>query len=359
MAPDKPTPSPDPDNLTPFGCDSAFAYDVAGRAVIVMCAAARYRTPSPGRPIDTPLRLHDHQPPPAMADVHWGDPATSSLRYAGQGLAHRPVPEIYLSGCAVPAGGRAVREMTVRLRVGECSKRVQVVGDRSWMRGLVRPRASRPESFVGMPLVYERAYGGTRRDGRQVLDCEPRNPVGRGRHADAAAALDQPLPNLEAPGSRIGDWDDVAEVAGFGPIPAAWQPRLAHAGTYDERWADERAPLWPEDVAPPFFCAAAPALASPQPLRGGEPVVLEGCSVDGVIAFQLPHQRLVAKHYYGDRTLRTPLTLDAVLLEPDAAAVTLMWRCVVPLGHGPRAHLRSVLRLLEAWEAAPPEPVDA
>lgn len=347
-----------PDNLTPFGCDSAFAYDLDGRAVIVMCAAARFGMPAPGRPIDTPLRLLDQQPPPAMADVHWGDPASSSLRFAGQGLAHRPSPEIYLSGHAVAAGRRPVSEMMVDLRVGECHKRLHVTGDRSWTRGVVGLRASRPDPFVRMPIVYERAYGGTCRDKGQVLDCESRNPVGRGCHADTASALDQPLPNLEAPGSRVRHWDDVAEVTGFAPIPASWQPRLTYAGTYDERWIDERAPLWPEDVRAPFFCAAAPALASPQPLRGGEPVLLEGCAAGGAIAFRLPEQRLVAKHYYGDRALRTPLTLDAVLLEPDDAAVTLMWRCVVPLGYGPRAHLRTVLRLLEIWESSP-EAADA
>ena len=85
-------------------------------------------------------------------------------------------------------------------------------------------------------------------------------------------------------------------------------------------------------------------------MRGGEPAVLEGFAADGVIAFRLPTYRLVAKSYYGHCTTREPLTLDGVLIEPDNGAVTLMWRGVMALEHGPRAHLRSIVRLLEPWE---------
>ena len=342
-------------NLTPFALDSAFAYGVDARAMLVLCVAGRFRLPAAGTRADGPLQLADEQPPPAMADVHWGDPATTSLRFAGQGLAHRNGPEVYLSGAAVAPRGRAMTEMMASLRLGDCSKQIRVIGDRYWTRGLVGLRPSRTEPFTEMPLTYERAFGGTSRQGESIVACDARNPVGRGHHADAAAAVDHPLPNLEAPESRVSYWNDVAEVSGFGPIPGAWQPRLAHAGTYDDRWVDERAPLWPEDIAPAYFCSAALSLSLRQPLRGGEPAVLEGFSVDGVIAFRLPTHRLVAKSYYGHRTIREPLTLDGVLIEPGDGAVTLIWRGVMPLGHGPRAHLRSIVRLLEPWE----DPIDA
>ncbi len=35
--------------------------------------------------------------------------------------------------------------------------------------------------------------------------------------------------------------------AGFGILGRAWPPRLQKAGTYDQRWLDQRWPLLPKD----------------------------------------------------------------------------------------------------------------
>jgi hypothetical protein len=205
-----------------------------------------------------------------------------------------------------------------------------------------------------MPLRYEHAFGGTARgDDGSILAQEPRNPVGRGIYARRQDAVDQPLPNLEAPGDRITSWNGRVAPACYGPIPGSWQPRLGLAGTFDDRWVEERAPLWPHDTDPAFFCAAAPGLSLAGPLRGGEPVILEGFSPDGPFGFCLPEYRILAKSIFANRTERGMMRLDGVSLEPDDRALTLFWRHSVPLGHGTRAHLRSVVRVLEPWEEVP------
>lgn len=235
-----------------------------------------------------------------------------------------------------------------------CSKEVQVIGDRFWLRGINGPAPSPPQPFESMPIAYERAFGGTARDEHgQIVAQDARNPVGRGVYASARESIDQPLPNLETPGERVASWEDRPMPCAYGPIPGSWQPRLALAGTFDQRWMDERIPLWPHDIDSRFFCAAAPGMVIPGPLVGGEPVVLEGFSPDGPFAFRLPQYRVALKTLFGDRMIRSMMKLDGVLIEPDELAVTLYWRHLVPIGRGPSVFLRSVTRLLEPWEAEP------
>jgi hypothetical protein len=343
------------DNLTPFGYDSAFAYDLDDSAVAVLCVAGRFRMPAPGKFQEKPLEILEEQVSPAMADEYWSDPATSSLRSAGQGVPQRPRTEIYVRGSAWAYRGRPTTRMQTSVQVGTCSKYVDIVGDRYWVRSLVGVVASSPEPFVRIPLLYERSFGGTAwdKDGCVVAQNE-HNPVGRGVYHKQHDAADQPLPNLEAPGEIIDSWDARGTPTGYGPIPSSWQPRRSMAGTYDSEWLENRMPLWPRDSKPEHFCAAASGLSMAEPLHGGEIVSIEGMSPDGVFAFRVPEYRVVAKSVYADnREVRGMMRLDGLLLEPDEKSVTLFWRRSVPLGHGSRIHVHSIVRLLESWEDLP------
>lgn len=342
------------DNLTPFGADTAFGYDLDDTQMVVLCVAGRFRMPPAGKIHDGPLQVLDEQLPPAMADQHWADPAASSLRYAGQGVVLRPGADIYLQGSAWAPKSRKVTKLQTRVHVGPCSKEVHVVGDRRWVRGILGLKASSPQSFVSMPLLYERSFGGTARadDGR-ILAQEPQNPVGCGVYAKRKNAIHQPLPNLEEPGKPVKSWKRRRTPCGYGPIPSSWQPRLSFAGTYDQQWVEERIPLWPHDINPRFFCAAAPGLIAPAMLQGGEVVELEGFSPEGAFRFKLPEYRILAKSIYHGRIIRKIMELEGVLLEPDEQAVTLFWRRSVPLGRGHKTHLRSIVRVLESWESSP------
>ena len=307
--------------------------------------------PAAGTICREPLEILEEQSAPGMADEYWSNPANSSLKSAGQGVPHRPGAEIYVRGSAWVPGGRPTVRIRTSVRVDSCSRQVDVIGDRFWVRGFVDLVPTSPEPFVSVPLLYERSFGGTAygEDG-QILAQEMRNPVGRGIYASRQDAADQPLPNLEAPGVTTEAWNTRSNPCGYGPIPANWQPRLGWAGTYDQEWLDERIPLWPRDTDPRFFCAAAEGLSFKGPLRGGEAVLMEGMSPDGDFVFCLPEFRILAKSVYADRTIRGVLHLDGVLLEPDQRVVTLFWRRLVPLGHGPKMHLRSIVRLAEPWE---------
>lgn len=339
------------ENLTRFAATDLPSLDRHGRGLLLVCVCGRFALPSPGKAAAETSQPSEDQPPPAMEDAYWGEPGGSSLKYEGQSCYYRPGTDIYMNGSAWARLGRPTTAVAVSLRVGPCQRQLVASGDRFWRRGTLQGvHFSSPEPFVSLPLVYERAFGGA-----AAADLwEPRNPVGRGLYRNTKEALDRPLPNIEDPNELIRDLEDHPAPIGVGPIARHWQPRLSYAGTYDEKWVQENAPLWPKYFDERFFCAASPGLTSPKHLLGGEPVVLEGVSPDGAFRFALPQVRLLMKARFRKREERRLMALDAVTLEPSEGTFTLTWRAAVPAHRALFDHEVTSIRELEPWEEAPP-----
>jgi hypothetical protein len=344
------------ENLTSFAAIDLISADRTGAEHLVVCVSGRFLLPPAGRPREHAPAPADEQPLPPLIDQYWGEPGRSSLRMEGQSTWHRPATDVYVTGHAHPPLGRRASSVAVRVQVGRARRAALVFGDRVWHRsaaGRVAPTG--PQPFHSMPLRYEHAFGGVARtppDGDEAAPAafEPRNPVGRGFSTSEDEALDQLLPNIEDPDALLVHPEDRPAPIGFGPVARSWMPRRALAGTYDARWIEERAPLWPEDLDERFFCAASPGLVASPWLRGGEPIVLEGLSPEGTIAFPLPSYRLVARCAFRDRSERRPLVLDAVHLDPDEGHFTLIWRAAFRAHRELAEHLRCVVRALEPWE---------
>src|SRR5262245_3245486 len=102
------------------------------------------------------------EPELLVGDIHQDDDPARSLRYPSDFAAQKPRADLLLVGAAYPPGGQPVRELLVRFSVGAFSKTLRVVGNRSLLRRFDgRHTVSEPEPFVTIPLVYERAYGGS------------------------------------------------------------------------------------------------------------------------------------------------------------------------------------------------------
>jgi hypothetical protein len=241
----------------------------------------------------------------------------------------------------------------VIVKIGPCTQQAVVVGDRVWEAGLTLRglKMSPPQPFVSMPLLWERAFGGSvYDDDGQLVATEPRNPVGRGLWRDIAAAHDQPVANIEDPRNRIVGVQDRPAPLGFAPVARWWQPRAGYAGTYDAAWQRTRAPLWPEDLDDRFLCSApAPLQAAPH-LRGGEPAYLAGLHPEGPVQFFLPAPRMVVRFRFNGRDVRRAMTLDGVIIEPDSGHVTLIHRAAAPVVPSMSAHRETVIRPIEDWE---------
>jgi len=275
------------------------------------------------------LRLSDeYAEPPPPVNGERQPPIQPSLRVPGDISLCRIGTDVILNGTAYAPDGRPVDLLTAELHVGQRRHVVQVFGDRTWTGGRTGSAMTAPAPFVSMPLRYERAFGGTHVLSDQEVLYEERNPIGVGfvgrRRRVELSGL--PLPNIEDPTRRLQEPGDTPAPIGFGAIAPAWLPRRGFAGTYDEKWQHERAPLLPSDFDPRFLQVAHPALIQPTHLGGGVPIELRNLTPEGRLNFQLPRLALEAIVQIGDDLERPPLRLEMMLILPDENRLELVFR---------------------------------
>jgi hypothetical protein len=278
--------------------------------------------------------IAEDQAPIVTEDQCLGEPGQSSLKVPCDLGLIKPGTDVLLLGTAYASAGKSVTSTEVSLRVGPVSKTIRIFGDRVWRSGLLRVKPSRPEPFKTMPLVWERAFGGT-----DLIDGDPpelraenRNPVGIGFRVKKGRKnfAGMKLPNLEDPKQLISSWKHQPVPAAFGPILPHWEPRRSYAGTYDEDWQKHRAPYLPKDFDAPFFQLAPPDQVVPGYLQGGEEVEILGASPSGQLRFYLPEYRVQATYRLDNEEHVQPANLDTVLIEPDKSQLILLWRAVFP-----------------------------
>lgn len=310
-------------NRTPFHAQLLPTLDVDGGEGVMVLVKGTYTIEG------SALRLAPEQLPPFVQDVYWGDPASSSLKYASDLVPEKAGTDVALIGSAQPSAGEAT-EMDVTLEAGALKKTVRVFGERKWQRklGLVS-FSTKPAPLKPTPLTYERAFGGsdqTHADPKQ-WKFEPRNPVGKGLVGNAQRAdfNEVPLPNLEDPASLLTFHQQSPAPAGFGFIAPTWEPRKKYAGTYDEAWQETRCPLLPADFDPRFYNAAHPELVSKEFFQGGEAVRLTMGSASS-LTFTLPRQEIIAEFCVDGTVTPKKCKLDTVLIESDDKRLLLTWR---------------------------------
>ena len=149
-------------------------------------------------------------------DIHWDDDDAKSLKYASDFAPMKPRADLMLVGSAHAPGAVPAKSVTVRFRVGEFSKAIEVIGNRTW-EGVISSKTSVPTPFISMPLTYENTIGGP---------GDPQNPVGQ-----IYKSTPPTLNHLQKPGAAR-----ELSPACFGPIPASWKPRNENLGTYNKKW---------------------------------------------------------------------------------------------------------------------------
>jgi hypothetical protein len=312
------------DNRTPFAAERGWVRDRDGAEVWLVAIKCTFDV----RP-DGSTEVSSEQPEVLRVPEHSGEPGASSLKYEADLVLTKVTTDILVIGHAYAPKGKPTDAIDVGFRVGPVAKSLRVFGDRVWRSS--SPSAPRP--FVKMPIVYERAYGGVDRKSKNPeRDWEWRNPVGTG-FAVAKTNIDGvALPNIEDPSHLIHSWNDRPAPAGFGPVAGHWQPRIALAGTYDDKWIKERQPLLPNDFRERYHQCAPADQQAPEFLRGGELVALHGLTSSGDVKFLLPpiFPRLETRFYTGEREIHLPPKLHTVIVEPDFPRVSLVWHSALP-----------------------------
>ncbi len=321
------------ENLTPFAFAPLFVADEDGRPLLVTIVKGTFDVLPKGV-----VAVGQKQEPVDFAGKHYGEPGKSSVRFDPDIAFMKPGTDCVLLGHATSA--RPARQILVGFGVGPMYRMARVTGDRWWVQTSLGFSMTEPEPFERIPLVYERAFGGWDRtsDRTEEHEGEPRNPIGIGyvgKHGSPVHGM--PLPNIEDPSEPLTAANGRCRPAGFGFVGPEWQPRASLAGTYDEAWTKDRAPLLPRDFDRRFFNAAAAELIVNGYLNGDEAIVATGVTSEGSWEFALPGITppvcTVDMRHAGSVTLET--RLDTVVVDADTRRVMLTWRAFSPLRSGP------------------------
>lgn len=304
-------------NTSPLGTDFYVLPDRDGFDTLFVVVKACFR-------LWPRLELIEQPVAPFRVDEFWGDSSDSSLKHPSEVHIGKPATDVLVIGRALAPDSRT-DAMTVTLLVERTSKSIYVFGDRFWMP---TGEPSGPSRFETIPLVFERAYGGTRISSDGTTLSYDANPVGIGFAADREPRemIGQPVPNLERPDRRLTHVSRPVEPAGLAATAPHWAPRRSYAGTYDEEWQRTRAPFLPGDFDPRFLQSALPDQTFDPVLRGGEPISLTGIAPHGQLDFLLPRVDIGVGALTRSERLKLETELETVLIEPDDNLLSLSYR---------------------------------
>lgn len=310
-------------NRTPFAAERTWVRDRDGAEIWLVAVKATFDIDADGG-----TRVAEQQPPVTLIPAHHGKPGQSSLRYESDLQRTKTTTDIVVVGHAHAPGGTPVEQIDIGFAVGPVVKVLRVFGDRVWQRG----RISNPQPFAAMPLTYERAFGGVDASSKDP-DWDVRNPVGCGYAVAAAHVEGSALPNVEHPSHLIREWNDRPEPAGLGPMACHWQERQRWSGTYDDAWLRDRQPLLPADFDDRHYQCVPTDQQAPHFLHGGEPVALRNLTPGGGDKrFVLPRMYLGLETFFytGPSVRHPPPKLHSVIIEPDAARMSMVWHSALP-----------------------------
>jgi hypothetical protein len=318
-------------NATPFAAIAHPLVEPSGRQVVVVIVKGTFeaRRGAIVRAEPRPVRLND---------VPHDDKTTwSSLRYPSDFCPQKGGADVIVIGDAISP--RPVIAMDVAVKVRDLTAPLRVHGPRVYYASVGQVVIGPAAAVERVPIVYEKAYGGVIAQPQRIED---RNPSGVGFAARPADLVGQPAPQIEHPAHPLKSATDRPDPAGYGPIASYWSPRRERAGTFDDRWKQERFPLMPLDFDVRYNNSANRSLLLGEPLRPGDPVGVMGMSTEGVWSFVVPRLPvLFHARFDGGRAVRLAPVIDTLLLEPGEQRLEIVARQVFPVGRG-----REVLREL-------------
>src|SRR5438128_2712646 len=108
-------------NTTGMQAELSVAMDKEGRDYCVVVVKGTFTVDNHGRPI-----LAEKQEPLVYADVYYGDPAATSIKYECDFARFKPYADVIVNGHAYSPTGEPVKEVDVVLEIGAIKKHVRV-----------------------------------------------------------------------------------------------------------------------------------------------------------------------------------------------------------------------------------------
>lgn len=325
------------------------ATDVAGHEHIVVIVKGTFDFPATS---GGTVQKSAQQVPLVMADMHTGAAGFSATLWESDFAFRKPRCDVIVNGFAYAPGGRPTERVPVGIKLGNWSKRFEVVGHREWRAIGPVFTATAPQPFLKLPISYDVAWGGVDRlDPEDTLPASYKyNPVGTGwsRTKNQRLIPGLPLPNTQAVNEEIrspfGDYKPMS----FGPMGRGWPGRIEYGGTYDENWMKNIFPFLPPDFDDRYFQMVPPDQQIDYP-RGGEEVQLVNLTPEGRLSFHLPPASLSMTLFKQQhRVFDGSVLPDTVLIDAENRRFSLVWR----VSHRIQ---RMILEFTECWVGPPSE----
>ena len=322
------------DNRTPYAADGGWFRDGDGAEVWAVAIKATFEIRADGT-----LRLANEQPSISTGPVP--HPGLRSPRYETDLGPGKSATDVLLIGHGYaqvddegpePRKPSPVPRLRAGFRLGPIVRTFALQGDRHWA-SKDGTNIDGPSEFLRMPLVCERAFGGTAED---AVDDLVANPVGRGCSFDPEDDGGRiALPNIEDEKHLVQRREDRPPPMMLGVVAAHWLQRRQLAGTYDDVWVRQRRPLPPLDLDPRFFQLAVPEQQVPGHLKGGEKLTLLNLTPPGFVRrgrvdCVLPRKSFLITALFEDgRPQRMRPVIHTVLLEPDYPRLSIVYHATL------------------------------
>lgn len=303
------------------------ALDRHGNDVAVIVAKVAYLALPVGS--STRVRL-------SFRPVRWSDipDGSGGVLYPGDLVDDKPGTDVGLVGTAHPPRGKAVERQLAWLTMGPLRKVVQVSGKRAFIpdwKGVVPGAAA---ALMPTALNHAACFGGRDRANKagSIEEELAENPVGRGFALDPQSLVGKQAHCLEPVVDPVSGVAQAPSEGCFAPVPANWEPRRSRAGTHDEAWAKNRAPVRPRNFDVRHNNWAVGGLHSEKALLPDDPIEVGGVIAEGLWKFRLPKYAVSFEaRFTGEEPRPIKTHLDSVLFDADERIVELSWRASVLL----------------------------
>jgi hypothetical protein len=225
--------------------------------------------------------------------------------------------DLFIFGHARAPAQRPIKQMDVRICVGNWSRVVRVIGDRVWLPAGKKLEPSAATPFVEMPLTLAHAYGG-KDEWDELMVSYPDNEHGKGFYIEEEHAKGKPLPNLENPDAPIRAWTERPVPVGLGACPITSSQRLRNGIQLDPEGRITK-------IHPKFFNSAFPEMILSE-AGVGTVVRIDGVLSEGPFWFSVPDAAPRIRLTFGDEVAEFPLRIDQIGVETDHARVFIAYR---------------------------------
>lgn len=312
-------------NCTTHKADFGICQDKEGMEIVSAVLKASYLFGEKGEVTEAE---GDERLPVFQSDRYYESPDNSSLEYATDIVPEKIGTDIAVNGSVY---GWGMKSVEAGFSVNNSKKTFIAYGVRR-MDTFIYASIEKPKPFDRLPLRYELSYGGSfkTQDGR--LDTYPYNPLGRGYAPRAEEGM--LLPRFEYEKSPFKNIQSRPYPAGLGFVPTHWHQRARFAGTFDQKWHDERRPLFPEDFDSRFYNAVSLDQVFVPKLAGGEKVTLLHLHPRyKTVSFDIPRGRFTCVFKIKDQRHEILMDVDTLLIEPDIGRFSLSYRASLPVGN--------------------------